>query len=311
MNRFKFYLAVGLAFVVGLLPNLYLTTASAQTVITDTRAEDVKFIGRGYGTISTNILGIVKYVGPEACGDVAVAAGGDITFQDGTCGAEVADTALECDSSIAAAGSRSGVFDLSTPHANCDTWGEVADLINASGSWIFMPIGVRRSDSTDNVAITLSEIDATTAKGIALLKDDTTALNTTINLSDLSDTDIRDYMEGGNDLGGGGTIRFKTNPWKDSQFRLIDWVDTVTTSGATTLTVLCSASTFNATTGAWAESVTTIWTSATAATTAQFTKTFPYLKCPGGNRMLVRISSTTDHTAATAFATGTRERARN
>ena len=282
---------------------LLTTSAFAQTVITDNEAVGKIYAGRGYGAVSTDIIGIVTYIGPEACGDVAVAAGGDITFQDGTCGSEAADTALECDSSIAAAGSRSGVFDLSTPHANCDTWGEVADLINASGSWLFIPVGVLRSDATDNVAITLSEIDATTKKGIALLKDSTVALNFTIQLGG-KDNDASWYSQQVNPTASTRGYKLSTDPFKESIFRLIDYTTKVTTGGASTISVVCSRMTFSPTTYAWIESNHTIWTSAGGATTVEFNKVFPFLECDPGEKLLVRNTATTTLTAATAFAAG-------
>lgn len=281
------------------------SVALSQTVITDDNAVGKVYSGRGYGAVSTDILGIVKYVGPEECGDVAVAAGGDITFQDGACGAEAVDTAVECDAAIAAIGSRSGVFDLSTPHANCDTWGEVADLINASGSWIFIPVGVLRGDATDNVAITLSEIDATTKKGIALLKDSTTSLNFTIAMGPEGvDDDASWYATEKNPTSATRGFKLSTNPFKDSVYRLIDYATTVTTGGASTISVVCSKMTFSPTTYAWTESNDTIWSSAGGATTVEFLKTFPFLECEPGEKMLVRNTATTSLTAATAFAAG-------
>lgn len=283
--------------------------AHSQTVLTDTTARDLLFVSNGYGTVSTDIIGCVVYKGTSACGDVAVAAGGDITFQKGTCGAEAVDTNVECDSSIAAVGARSGVFDLSTPHANCDTWGEVADLINADGSgWLFVPIGVERGDSTDNTAITLVEIDATTKKGVCLLRDSTVALNFTLAFPPpgSTPTDISTYIH----KNSGGDWRVLPNPWRGREYRLIDFVDTVTTGGAATLTVDCTLNAFNQTSGAWTETKRTIWSSATAASTSQFTKTFPYLKCEADEKMITRITATTSLTAATAFASGYSESAR-
>lgn len=287
------------------LATLFSPTVYSQTVITDPEAVGKVYTGRGYGAVSTDIIGIVTYIGPEACGDVAVAAGGDITFQDGTCGSEAVDTALECDASIAAAGSRSGVFDLSTPHANCDTWGEVADLINASGSWYFIPVGVLRSDATDNVAITLSEIDATGKKGIALLKDSTVALNFTIAMGPSGvDNDASYYTETVNPTASTRGVKLSTDPFKNSVQRLIDYTTTVTTGGASTVSVICSKMTFSPTTYAWTEVNRTIWSSAGGATTVEFNKTFPFMECNPGEKMLVRNTATTTLTAATAYAAG-------
>lgn len=284
---------------------LFTPVAFSQQVITDPSAVGVHAVGSGYGAVSTDIIGIVKYVGPSACGDVAVAAGGDITFQDGACGAEAVDTAVECDSSIAAIGSRNGIFDLSTPHANCDTWGEVADILNASGSWVFIPIGVERGDATDNVAITLVEIDATGRKGIALLRDTTVSLNFTTALMPAGcDTDATCWGAEVNPTSATRGFKLNVDPFKNSIYRLIDFTTKVTTGGASTISVDCSRNTFTGTSYAWNETKRTIWSSAGGATTVEFNKTFPFLECGPGEKMLVRNTATSSLTAATQFAAG-------
>lgn len=284
---------------------LFVTPVYSQQVITDPSATGIRAVGSTHGLVSTDIIGIVKYVGPEACGDVAVAAGGDITFQDGACGAEAVDTAVECDASIAAIGSRVGVFDLSTPHANCNTWGEVADILNASGSWVFIPIGVERDDVTDNVAITLSEIDATGRKGIALLRDTTISLNFTTPLLPAGcETDASCWGTETNPTSSTRGFKLNPDPFKNSIYRLIDYATTATTNGASTITVDCTKNTFTGTSYAWNETKRTIWSSAGGATTAEFTKVFPFLECGPGEKMIVRNSCTTTFTAATAAAAG-------
>lgn len=295
MRNRKFLTAVA-SLVAALFP-LAAPLAYAGQDIVSVPVLDLKPVGRGYGTVSTNKLGILKYIGPQACASVAVGAGGDITFLSGTCGALVADTTLECPVS----GALGGVFDLSTPAAGCDTWGEVTDLINASGSWMFIPIGVLRSDATDNVAITLSETqNVMAAKGVALLKDDTVALNVTIQLGG-SDDDIQTYTK---QQGASHNHTFNVNNWANTSTRVIDVVGTVTTAGAATVAIICSKSTFAPQTGAWTETARTIFSQAGGASTVEFTKTYPYLECDPGEKLLVRESATSTLTAATVFAAG-------
>src|SRR5687768_7034440 len=65
---------------------------------------------------------LVKYVGSGAGKPtVETAAGGDVTFKIAT----VAD--------VTTGSAANGIFDLSTPAAAEDTWGEVVNLINTQG----------------------------------------------------------------------------------------------------------------------------------------------------------------------------------
>jgi hypothetical protein len=64
-----------------------------------------------------------------AAGFVTVSAAGDLLLEQ-TDNA-TADTDIECDASIAAAGSRNGTIDVSV--AACDTLGEICDIINSQG----------------------------------------------------------------------------------------------------------------------------------------------------------------------------------
>lgn len=130
----------------------------------------------GWSAISTQPQVLVQYTGSNANGGtVTVAAGGDITFSQGAVGSSTVDATMECDGTIAATGSRNGIYDLSTPAAACDTLGEVVDLINSQGTnWLAVIVHGLRSDATDNVFITLAETAANSADGLGLLSDGTT-----------------------------------------------------------------------------------------------------------------------------------------
>ena len=102
-------------------------------------------------TLSSDTAGsvamLVKYVGTStsATTDVAVAAGGDMTFRI----AGAADTAVNTVAQGSLCGATPGTLDLSTPAGTCDTLGEVVDVINASGDWIAVLVDGLRSDLTD------------------------------------------------------------------------------------------------------------------------------------------------------------------
>ena len=55
-----------------------------------------------------------------------------------------------------------GTIDLSTPGAGADTMGEVMDLVNQSANWVMVLLGARRASLTDNVILTVAEVDLST-----------------------------------------------------------------------------------------------------------------------------------------------------
>lgn len=87
----------------------------------------------------------IYYTGPYHFATVAVAAGGDITCcaddTDGTTTTALAGVAID------------------VSNASYDTWGEVIDFINGYVGWYAFPIGARRSDSSNDTAITLTAAD--------------------------------------------------------------------------------------------------------------------------------------------------------
>jgi len=110
---------------------------------------------------------LVKYVGSTVGKPtVEVAAGGDVTFKI----AGAADTTT-------GSPSLDGIFDLSTPAAAVDTYGELCSLINTTGSnWRCVLLDVLASDVTDNTLITKSATDASSNKGVELFHDTTIGL---------------------------------------------------------------------------------------------------------------------------------------
>lgn len=122
--------------------------------------------------VSTDVGIQIVYTGPEASATVEVAAGGDMTLKIGALSSEAADTTI-------GSPNLDGVFDLSTPAAAVNTYGELIDLININPYWKARLVGVLRSDLTNNTLITLS---ATQCKNIVvgLLRDTTVILTATV-----------------------------------------------------------------------------------------------------------------------------------
>jgi len=141
--------------------------------------------GIAVSAISTDVAMIVQYFGDEASATVAVAAGGDVTFQVDA----AADDGFECPVS----GDLGGIMDVSD--GECDTFGEFVDLINAdvNGDWKAVLVGALRTDSTDNTLITLSTADA--SAGEELLFDGTVTDQVNIVLS--TKNAPRDLMSNG------------------------------------------------------------------------------------------------------------------
>lgn len=166
------FLAWVLTLVLAVAGSLTPTVALAQSATPfDPRAT---VVGVTHTAVSNYVPLLIKYVGSQASATVTVSAGGDITLKHGAASAEVVDTTVECDASIAASGSRSGILDLSTPDAQCDTMGEILDIINDSPNWKAVLLDAQRGSATDNVFITLSETaGATAADGLGLLGDGT------------------------------------------------------------------------------------------------------------------------------------------
>jgi len=157
----------------------------------------------------TDPMILVKYVGTNASGLVAVAAGGDITFTTGALSSEAADTSLECPVS----GALGGVIDVSD--AACDTVGEVVDIINGSSNWVAVPVASLRTDSSNDTITTISATQAKTVKGLALTADTTVALTSTILLAPSNfSLDIGTYLAGSSMT----AVALKVNPFINRTF---------------------------------------------------------------------------------------------
>lgn len=123
--------------------------------------------GRTLATDKT-VIGLIKYTGSEASGTIDLNAG-TIELNDGDLAGEVVDTDADdggCDVedcgdlANAACGVATGI-DLAA-NAACDTWGEVADIINCTKNWQFVLIDVLRQERV--IATGASMLDPTDAQ---------------------------------------------------------------------------------------------------------------------------------------------------
>jgi hypothetical protein len=157
----------GLALLIGLM-----VAAPAQA------ADPIEF-GRVVAD-DQDVAMLIKYHGPAAAGYVTVSAAGDLTFE--ITDTSTVDTSLECDASIAADGSRSGIYDVSV--AACDTLGEVCDLINTQAEeWACVILDGFRSDtpgpSGTGFILAASDQPAKVAGGYGVKWDTSAALTST------------------------------------------------------------------------------------------------------------------------------------
>lgn len=283
----------------------------ALAFVSEAAAQPQSFVNRlyagegvigGWSAISTAPAILIKYTGTNANGGtVTVAAGGDLTLSEGAVGASVADATVECDSSIAATGSRSGIFDLSTPDANCDTLGEIVDLINNQGTnWVAVILHGLRSDSTDNTLITKSETAANSVNGVPLLADGTTLFKQSKALIPAAALKMGFYV-----VGEGRRARtLKKNPFESYTALLSSLVATTTyVSGTSSHGVYCVAVTNSLTAGS--ETVTSYSKAAGGSTIEDvFTPSTYGLACPAGQKMLLRTDNSAAMSAATMYVAG-------
>lgn len=132
---------------------------------------------------------IIKYIGTSALATVEVdAATGDIELEINN-----VDDSANVDTAGVCAGGTANSLDVSD--AQCDTFGEIIDLINASTHWRAVLVGAIRADLTTNTQTVLAETSANLAEGLPLYFDSAVSLTTSIAMiPDNCKTDIRCFM---------------------------------------------------------------------------------------------------------------------
>lgn len=165
--------------------------------------------------VNNDVAFLIKYTGTQQKGIVDVAANGDITLKHGNSGSEVVDTTVECDASIAASGSRSGIIDVSD--SSCDTVGEVMNIINSqSTNWVIVPIDALLTDDLNaggsGSLVTITGSSASVIDGLALTWDTATKFISTIALLPPEARKIGYYLSGVPSTASPGT-QLKQNPY--------------------------------------------------------------------------------------------------
>jgi hypothetical protein len=232
-------------------------------------------------TDDAGIAMLVRYVGSNTSATVAVAAGGDITFQVGG----TAYAGFECPVS----GALGGIIDVSD--AACNTMGEVVDIINGnctgcSSDFRAVLIDSLRTDSSDDSIVTIGATQVTRSDGLELNIDTSTAL-----------VESRALVQNRNNiagyLGGPPNFRLLENPF-GGQTTSLKWFEGYSTYGSgTSLFTVESVKPSNKTAGS--EVVTRLWgPEAMGATTVN--KQFTYwqaLPLPGrpNEKLIVRVTN--------------------
>lgn len=222
-------------------------------------------------TSTDNVCILTRYVGTTVGKQtVEVAAGGDITYKI----ASVADATT-------GSPSLNGIFDLSTPAAAVDTYGELVSLINTTGSnWKAVLVNCLAADSTDNTLFTLGATDATTPKGVALYRDNTVALTSLVSaLPPGADTDFRFWT-----TGTGAATRINPNPFASFQTFVQAIHEKITSSGTVAQFRVLGITPSYTATGVYSETVRTIFSTLGGATTVDNNQSFdgfPLVGAPG------------------------------
>lgn len=264
-------------------------------------------------TTAGDVAMYCKYIGTAACASIAVAAGGDITFTEGTCGSEAATTTFECPVS----GALGGV--ITVANAACDTIGEVADIVNTTSSgWRCLPFAALRADSSNDTITTRAATQATGPDGLALFFDDAVTFGSSIVLQPIT-------PDGGIPRGyrqlsvGPVATTFLQKPWANpakQSFLQAAQITTTYGSGTSAFSVIAVDRTF-AEKGA--ETSYTVWPS-TALGATTVAKTFGScdtpatgcdpawgpsgLVCPSGMQCILRIANSAALSAVTAGVSG-------
>lgn len=187
--------------------------------------------GRAVAADDTDVAMLVRYIGTASGGgEVAVAAGGDITFTEAT----VAENDFECPVS----GALGGVIDVSD--TACDTLGEVCDVINGTGAgstnWRCVLLDGHRADSSNDTLLTISATTADALDGLGLKFDTDVMKATSVAMVPLKARRMPFYLVGG---GSGANEKLVRSPFKNTQ-TAVTFIYAVagTATGADTIEIL-------------------------------------------------------------------------
>ena len=281
---------------------LALMTVAAVPV--QAHAPDGAVSVNGVGASVTSVACVlVKYRGSTAGKPtVEAAAGGDVTFKI----AGSADTTT-------GSPNLDGVFDLSTPAAAVDTVGEFVNLINTTGSnWVAVLGSCLASDLTDNAILTLSATDASTPKGVALIRDATVASATSVFTAQIAMVpadavdDIQWFLSGGLFGGPAGGKKPNSNPFDNWQTFVQHIREKITSAGTIAQFEVLGVKRVYDSLGKVSENVRVLYTQTGAATTVEGYQNFhagPIVSAPG-EMVVVRQSTGTGLTVLSINGNG-------
>lgn len=240
--------------------------------------------------VNTNTPLVIRYVGATALGGtVTVAAGGDITLSEGAVGASAVDTTAGCP----AAGT--GIIDVSDPA--CDTFGEVVNNINGTGTnWRVVLLDGLASQSSNNTLAALAETAANTTSGLGLYADQ--AISFTYTYAIQSTRTLDWFMQGGS------ASIFNPDPYGDGR-PVIYFLSSTCTYGAGTSRMKVYAVDYVMSGTTYSETVTTLYNTASAATTV--TKEVPWaygLLADRGTKLVISIENSAAYSVPSIYAYG-------
>ena len=288
--RFKkgliMFLAVMLAFVGFTAP------ASAQNL--DyleylTRFLEGQAVARVRGVDDTDVAIVVDYYQASAhtFAKVAVEADGNLTFTQDASDGTTASTELECPVD----GDLGGIIDVSD--GDCDTFGEVVDIINASTSWRAVLVGALRTDTWDANSLLAdpADFDAQRVKGDLLYWDTDAIFIASWVVSEKQD--FTSFYGAGN--------RLLSNPWESVRPVVRYLLENTDYDSGTSFVYFYSVKPNNR---AGTEEVTTIYqitggTDAADKTIVDFTF-FGGILGRKGEKLIVRIENSAEMTASAA-----------
>ena len=218
---------------------------------------------------------IIKYVGTTADPSIAVEAAGDLTFLVG----DAAYDGFECPVS----GDLGGVIDVSD--GDCDTLGEVVDIINGDANGDFIAIiaaGLRSDSSNDSFLADADDTDVSTEAGEVVYWDSSTLDDSEIVLTSQWLTQAEYGLDAFKNFGSAAeNLTLPKNPWKGQDTVLLIASENITNAGTVgNFDALCVVENYSANGGS--EDATVMYREAGAATTV--TGTIDELTDAGGLR---------------------------
>lgn len=256
--------------------------AGAQPVVQPNLAESIAGFSTNNTTGSTCAL--IKYVGSTAGKPtVEVDAPGDMTFK-------IAGS-VDTTTGWVTSASSLGVFDLSTPDATIDTYGELVNIVNTTGSnWRMVLVSCLASDLTNNTITTFSATDAAGPAGVALTRDAAVASATSVFSAQVAAvpvdaaTNIQFWLNSGGAGYPASGKKINPNPFANWQAFIQHVRENITSSGTVALQEILAVKRVYDGNGKVSEQVRTLWSVTGAASTSEAIYNFhpgPVMAAPG------------------------------